>query len=72
MNSSIGPRNTSVNIIIDLARMRGEEIKTIKQYHSASQSISIQGTLKLDMMKHKEEDKHKYKSHFPEQKCGSC
>ena len=72
MNTSISSRNKSINIIFDLARAKGQEIKTIQQYHSASQSISMQGSLKIDMSIYKEEDKYKYRTHFTEHKCGAC
>ena len=70
--SSITTRNANINIIFDLARAKGQEIKTIEQYHSASQSLSMQGKLKIDMSKYKDEDKHKYRTHFIQHKCGSC
>lgn len=67
-------RNTGINIIFELARMKGGNIKNIQQYHSAAQSMQgSQGQKQnLDILKYKPEDKHKYKSHFADHKCGSC
>jgi hypothetical protein len=67
-------RNTSsrINIIIDLALLRGEEIKTKQQYHGAVQSLRMRGNTTMDILNYKPEEKHTYRSHFAKHKCGSC
>ena len=67
--------NNSKNIILDLARLRGQEIKDIQQYYSAFQSQRIQSNSgkNLEVLNYNpEKDKDNYKSYFIEPKCGSC
>jgi hypothetical protein len=72
MNNGRNATSSRINIIIDLALLRGDEIKTIQQYHSAVQSLRMHGRTTMDILNYKPGEKHTYMSHFAKNKCGSC
>ena len=64
----------NTNVILEIARLKGQEIKDTGQYYSAvqSQSIKSQSSENIEVLSYKQEDKDSYKAYIVEPKCDSC